>query len=505
MVLVYTDGASINGTPSWAGEHTLLRQFDGAALGPAQTLWAPGSFHGGLSTDGRFVATGFTRALVFDLYVWDLMQYFVPPGNGLADTVQVCNVSVSPSVNATDEVLLLDFGSPSVSSVVGRPYGLHEVLFRCNSSMLRADHVVRWYVRPAGCESWADVEWSNHPDFAVGIGYAPDTQSVFLIDLADSEYVELARGPGLRDPYLWFDPLALPQTVDPWRFFARYDLPMKTQGQKPLCEELRLYWRRRASLGCVVMGSSTAMYGIAPTAMRQPTLNLATIGGQPYTGIVVAREHCLRHSPGLRVVCMGFDPGILPYAPNVPSPFLNGIGDSKGFVLDKANNFFADSIPAGVAARIAAFTSADWPDLDTNGSPLSHPTGQWGPVQFEAGDFAFDDSAVQLNLTLLAEFADTLAARGVHLLVVRTPENPLYGATGMAGRYGPSDSTYNLLAQWMLAHESASAHFHFYDAHQDGAHDYTDQDAMDANHLSPAGARKLGARVDSLLAARGVW
>jgi hypothetical protein len=75
----------------------------------------------------------------------------------------------------------------------------------------------------------------------------------------------------------------------------------------------------------------------------------------------------------------------------------------------------------------------------------------------------------------------------------------------MAGRYGPSDSTYNLLVQWMQARESASTHFHFYDAHQDGAHDYTDLDAMDANHLSPDGSRKLGARIDSLLAARGVW
>jgi len=503
--IVYTDGASINSTPAWAGERTLRRTFDGAALGPAEALSAPGSFHGGLSADGRFVATGFTRALVFDLYVSDLMRYFVPPGNGLADTVQVCNVSASPSVSVTDEVLLLDFGSPSASSVVGRPYGLHEVLFRCNSSMAPGDHVRRWYERPAGSESWSDVEWSDHPDFAAGIGYAADTQSVYLIDLADSAYVELVRGPGLRDPYLWFDPLSLPQVADPWRFFARYDLPMKATGQEMLTEKLKLYWRRRASLECVVMGSSTALYGIAPAAMRRPALSTATRASEPYTDIVIAREYCLRHSPNLRVVCMGFDPGFLRSAPYVPYPFLTGIGDSKGFMLDKANDFFADSIPGAVASRIAAFTADDWPDVDTAGAPLVHSSGQWGQALVEWGDYAFGDPAVQLNLSLLAQLADTLAAHDVHLLMVRTPENPAYGATGMASRYGPSDSTYNLLVQWMQAREAANTHFHFYDAHQDGAHDYTDLDAMDTNHLSPAGALKLGTRVDSLLAARGIW
>jgi len=273
--IVYTDGASLCSSPDWRNEQTLMAPVSGLSIGSPRLLTSRGSFHGGLSSDGRFVATGFPLAFVLDVYVNDLMQYFVPPASGLTDTVQICNVSITPSLTRTDEILLLDFGALQGSAVVGRPYELHEFVFRCNSDLFRGTHVTGWYEKPSGYASWNDVEYSNHQSFAAGVAYDPDTQAVYLLGLADSSYLEVVRGPGIRDPYLWIDPVALPQYDDPYAQFGRYDVPAKVYGQGNLTAALRVFWKRRQSIQCLIGGSSTALFGIAPAMLPVPALSHA--------------------------------------------------------------------------------------------------------------------------------------------------------------------------------------------------------------------------------------
>jgi formylglycine-generating enzyme required for sulfatase activity len=503
--IVYTDGASLSGSLAWSSERTWRAPVSGLSIGAPVELAAWGSFHGGMSADGWFLATGFPNAYVFSLFTNSVAQYFIPPQNGTTDTLQVCNVSISPGIMSVEEVLLLDFGTTQTSSVVGRPYTMHEFLFLCKSGATTSGHVKSWYEKHAGSESWSDVEYSNHPDVAAGIGYQADTQSVYLIDLADSAYVELVRGPGLRDPYLWIDPVELPQIPDPYAWFGRYDVPTIWFGQVVMTGKMRLFWRRRSSLESVVIGSSSAHYGINTAYLSRPALNMSTCGHDTYTGIVVVREHVLRHSPNLRAVCMTLDPGFFGQDPYPLSPFLTGIGDSKGFVLDRDNTFWQDSMPAPVAQRIAGYATEDWMGADTMGSPLEHGTNGWGDAVVLWPDYAFTDSIVQMNLSILSAFADTLAARGVHLLMVNTPQHPGYRDTSFVAQYGPSDTTFARLEQWLRDKEGVNAHFHYYDANLGGLHDYTDADAMDAFHLSPAGAAKLSARIDSVLVSLGAW
>ncbi|MBD3243337.1 MAG: SUMF1/EgtB/PvdO family nonheme iron enzyme [Chitinivibrionales bacterium] len=502
--LIYAEGASLNDNPRWESERTLRRLVNGLNLGAPEVLTARGSFHGGLSADGRFLATGYPRALVLDLDQNVILPYFGPPHNGLTDTVQVCNVSISPSVDETDNILLLDFGTRQTSTVVGRPYGLHEILFMCTSAPL-TDHVRKWFAIPADGSSWNDVEYSNHPDAAVGLAEKPDTQSVVLIDLADSAYVELVRGPGLRDPYLWIDPQALPQAADPYRFFARYDLPTFSFGQPTLHAKMKLFWKRRASLECVAMGSSLVHYGIDISHLGVPALSMGTCNADQYGGIVLTREFLLRHCPDLKAVVMDLGAGFLRGDPYPETPYVLSIGDTKGYALDRENAYWENGIPPAVQERIEAFDSTDWPDLDTNGSQPWVPAMGWGEPIFDLGDYTFNDTFVQLRLSHLARLGDTLATRGIHLLMVRFPQNPLYATTGMAGRYGPSDSTFAQVEAWFDDQRNRNAYFHYYDAHRDGSHDYTDNEAFDASHLSTTGARKLTTRIDSVLRAAGAW
>ncbi len=502
--LVYTDGASLNHLPRWETERTLRRTVDGLSLGAPEVVTTRGSFHGGLSADGRFLATGYSRAHVLDLDQDVIIPYFVPPFNGLDDTVQVCNVSISPSVSETDNILLLDFGSTASSTLVGRAYGLHEILFECTSDRYNK-HVEHWYVCPSGGASWNDVEYATHPDFAVGLAQRPDTQSVMLIDLADSSYVELVRGAGLRDPFLWIDPLALPQVADPYRFFARYDLPTYAVGQVTLHAKMKLFWKRRETLECAAMGTSLEHFGMDMSRISVPGLSMGTCSADRYGAIVLTREYFLRHCPALKAVVMELAPGFLRGNPYPETPYVLSIGDTKGYALDREHVFWEDSVPRAVQERIERFDGSDWEGLDTTGTPL-HVAGEgWGEPIFDMGDYAFSDTFVQLHLSHLAQLGDTLAGRGIHLLMVRFPQNPLYATTGMAGRYGPSDSTFALLEAWLDDQQSRNAYFHYYDAHLDGTHDYTDDEAMDASHLNSTGARKLTARVDSVLRAIGAW
>jgi len=504
--LVYTDGASLNGTSTWETEKTYRVRMNGPeAVGAPEVLWDTGSYHGGLSADGRFLAAGYPRAYVLDIPQKHRRHYFVPTANGLQDSVQVCNVSITPSPMVTDEILLLDFGSSGPSSIVGRPYGLHEVLFICNSNLMSTSHVRRWYVKPAGYEMWNDVEWSNHADFAAGIASNPDTQSVHVIDLADSHYLEIVKGAGLRDPFLWISPERLPQTFDPYWAFARYDLPTVGTGQLWLTKKMKLFWKTREAIQCVIVGSSPAYYGVDPSTLTGRAFNFGVCHGDAHLSTSLPHLYVLDHCPDLKVVCMSLDPGFLRHYLWPTSPYYTGMGDSKGFALDKENGFWVDTMPPAIAAKIEAFDSNDWNGLDTNGYTTGRWGGSWGEPIVEMHDYPFDTSTVQQNIGFIDTLADTLAAHGVHFLVVNFPQNPRYRETDYIGRYGPSRSTYNQLVEWLRALEAENPYFHFYDANAYGEHDYTDEDALDANHLRHAGAGKLGSRIDSLLTTYGVW
>jgi hypothetical protein len=55
------------------------------------------------------------------------------------------------------------------------------------------------------------------------------------------------------------------------------------------------------------------------------------------------------------------------------------------------------------------------------------------------------------------------------------------------------------MTQQLKALESTHSNFHFYDAYNDGNHDYSDSEAGNWNHLCYRGAAKLTGRIDSLI------
>ena len=505
--IVYAEGASMDNAPAWVSERTMRQRMSGLVFaGPAEAINADGSYHGGISKNGLFLATGYPNAYFYDIRLDDRTRYFLPPYSGRDDTAQVCNVSITPGVARPDEIMFLDFGYPSKpSTVVGKPYRFHSIIFICNSCVGCNTHVRRWYEVPSGFDEWDCVKWSNHPDFAAAAAKPSGSgsgSSLFIVNLKDSSYLRVASGDGLCDPYCWIDPAEVAELPDPYADFAQYDVPMEVNygDQIQITKKLKLFWKRRGAFNVGVFGSSPAYFGVDPSYMPSfSAVNMAVFMGEMLLSEVLSMQYALAHEPNLKAVVLGLDPGFLNANSNWADPFLNGLYDSQGYRFDKSNGFWKAGIPPQVATKMAGFGPASWDGFDSAGYTLGRSAGSWGQPIIDKGDYAISDTFVQTNLRHVAALADTFKAHNIQVLMVQYPENPAYKTTTSIARYGPSRETFGQLVLWLDSLSQANPFFHFYDANNGGNHDYADSEALDANHLDYLGARKLSARLDSLL------
>ncbi|MBD3315090.1 MAG: SUMF1/EgtB/PvdO family nonheme iron enzyme [Chitinivibrionales bacterium] len=510
--LVYSDAAPLNSRPEWEQSSTFKRKFAGGMFdGPAEFAVEKGSYHGGMSWDGQFIATGYPKAYVYDRRLDHRIRYFVPPRSGLHDTVQVCNVSITPSRAYPDQILLLDFGSHDPGTVVGRPYGLHEIIFRCNSSVNQQEHVVDWYAVPQPFKSWDDVEWTNHPTYATAVARfdnPTDPHSIFLIHLEKGNYVKLLSGHRIQDPWLWINPSYAAEELDPYADFGKYGIPGRgAGGQVYLARKLRLFWKRRLEVECIAVGSSPVFYGVDPNAITTlNTMNLGTCAASTLTATRTCTDYALPHAPNLRAIIMSLDPGHIDYDENPDDPYLIGLYDSRGYQFDQKNNHWREGIPAPVQAKIAQYDSASsWPEFDRNGYQYWRSPGNgWGDTVIDKSDYFFNDTVVQRNLSHISALADSCSNRKIHLFVVNFPQNPLYHYSIMIGRYGPSKQTYKSVKAYLETRAKQNPYFHFWDANEDGQHDFSDAEALDANHLNYIGAKRFSGMLDSLLQQQGL-
>jgi formylglycine-generating enzyme required for sulfatase activity len=505
--LVWAEGAAMNNSSEWLSERTMMQRMSGLSFaGSPQVIDDKGSYHGGISRSGQFLATGYPNPFFYDVRLNHRIRYFVPPYSGRDDTAQVCNVSITPGMARPDEIMFLDYGySLKASTVVGKPYGFHSIIFICNSCVLCDSHVRRWYEVPQGYGEWDCVKWSNHPDFAAAIARPSGSGSgatICLINLKDSSYLPVASGDGISDPYCWIDPNEVAEQPDPYRDFAHYDVPMRANylSQLQITKKMKLFWNRRGDVEVGILGSSGAYYGADPSAMHSfSAINMAAFMGEHYLSVVLATKYLVPHAKKLRAVIIGLDAGFLNSNYYWEDPFLNGIYDSQGFKLDKQNDFWKSGVPQQVEAKIAGFGPASWAGFDTGGYTTDRPEGGWGSPTVDKVDYPFSDTFVQVNLRTFREASDTLAAHAIHVLMVQYPESPLYKNTASIGRYGPSRTTYYQITKWLDSLSAVNPFFHFYDANNGGDHDFADSEAYDQNHLNFRGAQKLGRRLDSLL------
>jgi hypothetical protein len=211
---------------------TVLRKIVNNNPLPVETLFAGGSYYGGLSWDNRYLITGWPggpNGFMLDLQnIADgphaVHSMRVKKTGTNADTVVsvgTCNISRSASRIFTNSMLYYDFGSAAVEAancfhpVLGS-WPAHALLFisRYDSEDLKifrmpADRKIVPSADAQGLgeavgKEWYFPEWSNHPYYAAaGLSidrlwlksgnweHTYNTESIYLVGLKDSTYVKL--------------------------------------------------------------------------------------------------------------------------------------------------------------------------------------------------------------------------------------------------------------------------------------------------------------------------
>lgn len=500
--LVYATSARDNTEPAWASDQTYRVRVSGGAEAGNPVLVSPsGGYHDGLSGDGKFLATGYRRLRLRNNTVGSERILFTGPSNGkpASDTSQVCNVSLHPDFSASPEMLLLDFGHPAKSSIVGRPYGLHEILFRVDS----AGTVKRWYEAPEGFTAWQEVEWSNHPDYAVGVGedVGRGYPAVVAAYLKGSSTAVLARGSSLRDPGLWVEPGAyVPEDPGVGDSLGEYNTPLAGDLQAEFAAKMRVFWLNRDSAEFVCIGSSHVKSGIWPASFsRFKTVNLGYSGANMAGPGTILHNYVLRHGRRLKAVLFEVQPG---WFFNTEEAWATEMSRTKGYLYDSSHFFWSQGVPAFLDSVMRQKTYAGGFVVDAFGGNFNAVNG-WGPTPppvFTSGrSFVLPDEAVTRNLARLGELAREAGSHGVLFVMAVLPQAPLYKSTPYYGKYGPTwESGRALVAQFKSLCAGIS-NCRFYDANLEGNHDYDSLMFVNEDHLGTVGAQRLSPRLDSAL------
>jgi hypothetical protein len=501
--LIYTSSALDNLSPRWPATNTYLRRIHGGRPeGEPEVLASGGGFHDGRSRDGRWLATGYRRLLQRDLLTGGTRTIFTGPGNGKAadDTSQVCNVSTAP--DSSGRMLFLDFGSPDISTLTGYAYDIHQVAFVSDT----AGRVVRWFHAPGQEDTWDDLEWSNHPDYAVSALKNPAGRhaEIGLLNLKDSVTTILARGTSLEQPCLWIGGRGSaggPDGLDP-DSLGHYNDPETGVSQAVFSEKLSRFWKVHDEVELVSLGSSHTDHGIAPGLFtRYKAFNLGYSAGGLDGMLALGEHYVLPHCPKLKVVILEAHIGPM-YVPGADWGWGPLLSRSRGFRYDQSHGFWVNGLPDRFQGMMEQAPNPRSNTIDSMGNHPLQANGWGGKASVDraiGSDWDTSDSNYANNMERIRAFAKLVTDQGIHLVLVVFPQNPEFANSEFFQFYGPTQATARIILASLRNLESTSDHIHFYDAHRFGQHDYSDEDAFDTDHLAEKGAKKLTRRLDSLI------
>jgi uncharacterized protein (TIGR02171 family) len=498
--IVYASSAIFNTSLLWNSTKTFIQKISGGKpIGDPSSIANNGSYYGGLSYSGKYLATGYPRLLVQDLQLGTVQQLFLGPqnGKGPGDTSQVCNVSITPDSANESRVIFLDFGCNKGSTVVGATYGVHQILFMSDYS----GKVLNWFWCPTSESSWDHPKWSNNYRFAIAIGVGADGShhSIYVVDLLKNASNEILSGQNMQQPCLWMDKgdFSLPPGGICLDSIGRYNDPPTTFGQAELAQKFYLFWHSYDSIEIAFTGSSMVRYGIDPVEIKNYiSLNMGVGGGDFLCARSLIENYILTNCKKIKLIAVSLDMGWLAN-PDADFSWKECPSQSVGYNYDSNHQFWQSGLPNGfvdfVGESDGTFNKSGYNAAQSNG---------WGdnpPTVLGRTDWDCQDSNFVKNMSHISEFINELALRGIYVLFVNFPVSPNYRGTSSYSTWGPSWITAAAILDQVRALESQYSNFHFYDANLNGNHDYTQAEFYDENHLSGAGATKLTGRLNSVI------
>ena len=505
-VIVYVSDAGNNkNAGDFFSKSTWQVPFSNGQFGTPTKLYN-GAFHGGVSENGKLAVTG---ARLLRAHIEDSL------GN-LHDTVwyngnQVCNVSLSK--DGTDRTLFLDFGGEMGRAFVGYRYSSHE-------QILVVDHMgnlIHMARAPQGYSfdhsEWAPKGFSELSASGLAVVSLVNAdgahEKIALVNFTNNTVMDLIAGDELWHPCLWFrpfqsvvgpvspdEPVLAPESA------GVYLYPYYSEAAAVYRLKMEMFWRYIGTSQVLVYGSSRVEQGVVPEfAAEIEMLNLGVMGIDVNRDLYFARNYGLNHSGGLKAIALSLD---FDYW----RPF-NGILDDiifyPGYTYDRNHNFWKDGIPSQLLERVeyAYSPSAELRYRYSRRGAALAGVGSWDRDGTEVRDdstvteerMAYIDSAINE----IARLAEDCAGLNIHLIGLVFPQAPQYKNTGSFGLYGIQRSVTVRILERLDSLAQANPFFHLMDENKMGNHDYTDEDAVNRDHLSEKGARKFTGRFVELL------
>jgi uncharacterized protein (TIGR02171 family) len=489
-VIVYvTDAGNNKEKSAFISASTWQVKFSNGKFGSPKKLF-DGAYHGGISEDKALAVTG-ARLLRARVSGHDTVWY---------NSEQACNASLSG--DSSKRTLFLDFGSKTGREFVDRKYGTHERLLIADS----AGTLVQSVAAPAGF-SFDHSEWVlGAKDLAVAtLTNANGAHTkVVLVNLADSSVMDLAEGDELWHPSLWvnhnsFDNENIQLDMDSAGvyFVQGQDWPHEALGYK-----MNLLWKYANQVEVLCVGSSRTEDGIIATKIQSGfALNMGHPGNDLNASLYVAENYGVNHLKKLKTIVVSLDIDLWQSETSFSDLlFLN----TPGYIYDKNHSFWKNDGLTDFSQIVEAVSPFSSAAIDVYGESrgwLKNESVEWGiPLVESDSNWSISQSqTLDWNLKRLESFVEEMNRLQINVVGVVFPQNPRYQETGSWGRYGPQRSAAVMYIDSVQALARRVPRFTLLDENRNGNHDYTDQMALNTDHLGIAGAERLTARLDSLL------
>ena len=503
-VIVYVTNPGNNKTTStWKTSETWYVPFSGGKFGTPKKL-LNGSFHGGVSFSSGLAVTGSS-----------LLRATKLTNNTQSDELwydgeQACNVSLSK--DGSNRTLFLDFAGKAGISYAGSKYGIHEMLLVADSTGKLIQNI-----KSPKEYSFDHTEWAANRNIAVATlsNSNGSHQKIAIVDMESKKIVDLVKGAELWHPSLWVKPKrqspasssstthTKPYVLDEdsagYYLNSTYNL-----GYGILRANMELLWKYHDQANVVVLGSSRPLDAIVPKQFNERffVLNLAKTPNTIHESKFFLDHYVYPHVKNLRYIIISLDYDLWRYGYSSDHNFF--FSDYKkfpGYVYDRNHNYWADSIPEG----LAMLTEEGYADVnrdalvDSRGAWTIGKCKGWGSSNSGQDSTTFSGSLLKSTMNIILDLIKTAEERNVYVIGVIFPVSPNFKNSGRFATYGTRRSIADSLTKVLSEMQSTYPHFRLLDENKMGDHDYTNSMAEDAQHLCPVGAKQLTHRIDSLL------
>lgn len=492
-VIVYvTDAGSNKEESAFKSASTWQVPFANGKFGKPQKLF-DGAYHGGISADNALAVTG-AKLLRARVSGRDTVWY---------GGEQACNASLAK--DRSKRTLFLDFGGKTGREYAGVNYGTHERLLVVDS----VGNLVQTLAAPAGY-SFDHSEWVSNGNFAVAtLTNANGAHTkIVLVNLTDGSLVELVEGDELWHPTLWIseiqssadtsvgEHLFEPDSAGVY-FVEGQDWPHEALGYK-----MNLMWKYANQVEILCVGSSRTEDGIVANKIQSGfALNMGHSGNDMNASLFVAENYGVNHLKKLKTIVVSLDFDLWQNETAFSDYlFLN----TPGYIYDKNHSFWKNEDMADFSQIVEAVSPFSMEAINAYGKSrgwLENESVEWGTplVESDSNWSLTNTNSLDWNLDRLENFVKEMDRLQINVVGVIFPQNPRYRETGSWGRYGPQRSAAEKYIESVQALAGRISRFEVLDENRNGNHDYTDQMALNTDHLSVSGAEYLTARLDSLL------